>query len=130
MVANVRPKPMRKRAPMNILTVCDAVWRATPPHMMIAPIMTVGRRPMPSETYGANGYAARDPMFYFGKDYVSGKYQKKTEAKERGASIWNLVLPPSIWVELGGKGAVNEWERTHLNGIEETEHAAVGVVER
>ena len=33
-------------------------------HIMNAPSATDERRPKPSETYGANGYAARQPIFW------------------------------------------------------------------
>jgi hypothetical protein len=55
LAAKVRPKPMRKRAPMNMPTDCDAVCRTQAMIMMTAPIQTVRLRPMPSERYGAKG---------------------------------------------------------------------------
>ena len=51
------------RAPMNMPTECDAVWRTVAMHMMVAPKITAARRPRPSDMYGENGYAARHPMF-------------------------------------------------------------------
>lgn len=52
------------RAPMNIFTDIEAVWMAVPAHIIKAPVNTVGRRPIPSDKYGAKGYAERLPMFY------------------------------------------------------------------
>ena len=37
------------REPMNMPMEVEAVWRAAPPHMMMAPMRMVGRRPKPSE---------------------------------------------------------------------------------
>ena len=49
---------------MNILTDWDAVCSAVAAHMIEAPRKTVGRRPKKSDAYGANGYAASEPIFY------------------------------------------------------------------
>lgn len=51
------------RAPMNIPTDWDAVWMAAAMVMIMAPKRTVYLRPIPSDRYGAKGYAAREPMF-------------------------------------------------------------------
>jgi hypothetical protein len=55
LAAKVRPKPIRKRAPMNMPTDWDAVWRTVAMIMMMAPMKTVFLRPMPSDKYGATG---------------------------------------------------------------------------
>ena len=44
-------------------TELEAVCNAMAAHIMRAPKNTVGRRPIPSEMYGANGYAAKEPIF-------------------------------------------------------------------
>ena len=50
------PKGARAyRAPINMLTDCEAVWIATPAHINTAPKKTVSLRPMPSDMYGENG---------------------------------------------------------------------------
>ena len=81
--ANVTPNPIKKlprrqlvqskrfsrhatgtyRAPMNIPTEWEVVWRMVATIMIDAPKAIAGRRPSPSVTYGEKGYAARAPMF-------------------------------------------------------------------
>lgn len=61
--ANVSPKPIRKRAPMNIPTECDAVCSTVAITISVAPKSTAMRRPRPSVRYAEKGYAARQPMF-------------------------------------------------------------------
>lgn len=51
------------RAPMNIPMDWEAVWTAVAITMIRAPMKTVGRRPIPSDKYGAKGYPARPPIF-------------------------------------------------------------------
>lgn len=51
------------RAPMNMPTELDAVWMMVAMHITTAPNSTAVRRPSPSDMYGENGYAARQPMF-------------------------------------------------------------------
>ena len=55
---------MAYRPAMNIPIFVEADWTATPAKVMIAPKNMVARRPIPSDRYGAKGYAAREPMFY------------------------------------------------------------------
>ncbi len=55
--------PWTYRAPMNIPTELEAVWRTVAMHMITAPKTTAVRRPRPSDMYGEKGYAARHPMF-------------------------------------------------------------------
>ena len=63
LVGNGPIRPHAYRAPMNMPTELEAVCNAMAAHIMRAPKNTVGRRPIPSEMYGANGYAAREPIF-------------------------------------------------------------------
>ena len=49
---------------MNMPKFLAADWMMTAINMIEAPIQMVILRPIPSERYGANGYAAKEPMFW------------------------------------------------------------------
>lgn len=49
---------------MNMCTECAALWSAVATSMRAAPRRMAGRRPRPSVTYGAKGYAQSEPMFW------------------------------------------------------------------
>ena len=60
LLINIRTAPLEiivfsHRAPMNILTVCEAVCKAVAPHIITAPIKIAGLRPSKSDIQGAKG---------------------------------------------------------------------------
>ena len=49
---------------MNMSKLRAPVWMPTAANIMVAPIQMVRFLPRPSERYGANGYAAKEPIFW------------------------------------------------------------------
>ncbi len=81
------------RAPMNMPTECDAVWRTVATHITTAPKTTAVRRPRPSDMYGENGYAARHPMFYVRRFSVQDSHAGPELCKT--ARTWMALSSPS-----------------------------------
>lgn len=63
---------LKNRAPMNIPTDCEAVWRTVAATMMRAPMNTVSLRPTPSLMYGIIGRVAMEPMFWYRRQRREG----------------------------------------------------------
>ena len=81
------------RAPMNISTVCEAVWMIAPATTISAPMKMVLLRPRPSHRYGVNGREPREPMFWM----APSKPSLDPLGKPNADSHWSMSCRPSVF---------------------------------